>query len=24
MGGLTPYLHEAGYSYELSPSKPSA
>ena len=24
MGGLTPYLREAGYSYELSPSKPSA
>ncbi|MEP6909671.1 MAG: 3-hydroxyacyl-CoA dehydrogenase NAD-binding domain-containing protein [Actinomycetota bacterium] len=23
MGGLTPYLREAGYSYELSPSKPS-
>jgi 3-hydroxyacyl-CoA dehydrogenase len=24
MGGLTPYLRDAGYSYELSPSSPPA
>ena len=24
MGGLTPYLREAGYSYELSPSNPTS